>query len=138
MTEQYLHLTRPADAIAGARSLDGIRAISGPAIVRVLRERLEQIERHGHDAAHDDVHDAGEIGHAAFAYLAAGLSADMRGALGPLADSAAALAATADAVWPWEPELFRPHDYETCLTKAAAMILAELDRVARAKEARHG
>jgi hypothetical protein len=67
---------------------------------------------------HDDAHDRGEITRAAYLYVMnAGCSDD----------------AAAPIEWPWEPEHWRPTgDRVKDLTKAGALIAAEIDRLQRA------
>lgn len=112
--------------LASSANLDAIYAVTGPAARLILRERMDQVEKHGFDIAHDDAHDDGEIALGAYSYLRAGLGMDVskRHKVGyvPLAD------------WPWaNTELFKPTDVLTCYVKAAAMLMAEADRLIRAR-----
>lgn len=120
--------------IVSATSTDAIAALQSPAIASVLRERLEQVERHGYSPAHDAEHEEAQIGQGALAYVCAGLAIEMGDTFeGEEAARSAAYLDGAVGIWPWESELFRPTDYATCLVKAAAMLIAELDRVIVAK-----
>lgn len=103
---------------------EGADAIASPAVVAVLRERLRQVEAKGYDPHHDDLHDDAEIARGALAFLLLGLAEETGDVAG--FDRAAQL-------WPFADELPLPGDYPDCLIKAAAMLIAELDRVIRAR-----
>lgn len=119
-TEAALHLvTTPP--IARARSAAATEILRSPALAAFIRERLEQIEKHGFTPDHDQQHGAGELALGAVAYVRAGL-ADY---LGDIADPAIS---EAFSLWPW-PDLFRPTDYRGNLVKAIAMLWAEIDRI---------
>lgn len=81
-----------------------------PAALDVLAERQRQVTVEFRDAADDDRHTDGELTQAAAAY-----------ALG------------ADVFWPanWSREYFKPKDRRRDLVRAAALLLAELDRLDR-------
>lgn len=99
----------------------------------VLAERRRQIEVEGWTPEHDDEHHVGEMAQAAAAY------AD---------DSALRLqGAPADIVagpgdppepWPWDEAWWRPGDPRRMLVKAAALLLAEIERLDRAAQAHKG
>lgn len=79
----------------------------------VLAERRRQIETEGWTPEHDDLHSTQELAFAAACY------------------------ATADAgdpppaVWPWRLSWWKPTDRRRNLVKAAALILAEIERLDR-------
>lgn len=77
--------------------------------------RAEQIAK-GYDATHDDEHDNGEIAMAAAAYAAAGAKKSPAGA----------------ALWPWSIDQFHPTDARINLIDAAALCVAEIERLDRA------
>ena len=109
------------DPLARAMTMDGIAALTGPAVRLVMQERMEQVERHGHTCAHDDQHRHGEIAYAARAYVTASFY-----------DEAGDIAmGQARTQWPFAPHEFRPGTPIECLVKAAAMLLAEIDRLHR-------
>lgn len=116
-----------ADALARPISHGGMAALTGPAFRALCQERLDQVERHGFSAAHDDMHRDSAIAQGALAYLLAGMAPDCR-----LPDT---LAETAANIWPWGAHTFRPGATEECFIKAAAMLLAEVDRIHRADAA---
>lgn len=79
-------------------------------------ERERQVAK-GYDAAHDDEHEDGAIAFAALAHLAAAVGEQ----------------STADCYYPWGMG-FRERDDDTklsLLTSAAALIVAEMERMMR-------
>lgn len=86
----------------------------------VLIERQRQIDAEGYTARHDDMHRHGELARAGAAYA---LSAAPR-RVGEL-DRALSL-------WPFDRESFKHQDARACLVVAAALLLAEIDRLDRA------
>ena len=72
----------------------------------VAIERIRQIKEEGFDADHDSLHDKGELISAARCYL-----------LGDFVG------------WPWERKWWKPRTKIRNLTKAAALIIAEIDRI---------
>lgn len=100
--------------------LDARREGLSPAAIEVLTERYRQISIEGWTPEHDDEHTDGSLSQAAMTYL------DWVHGDYP--------AGTVPISWPsgWSPEWFKPGDDERNLTKACALILAELDRRHRA------
>ncbi len=97
----------------------------------IAAERRRQIEAEGWTADHDDSHDTCELVQAAVCYLHVSTQYEIGGEAPP---------------WPWGDEWWKPRQgtagYIRNLTKAGALIAAEIDRLqrlaARAKEdARH-
>jgi hypothetical protein len=86
----------------------------GQAWSDVLAERKRQVELEGWTPEHDDEHDKGEI--AAAAFTAVKSPHDIN-----------------NLVWPWSLEWWRPSDRRRNLVKAAALILAEIERLDRIK-----
>lgn len=101
------------------------------ALADVGSERLRQIEKEGWTSIHDDQHDAGEMASAAACY-----------ALHPFnwhlvvtARSKSRLLSLED-FWPWEWRWFKPTDRRRNLVKAAALIVAEIERMDRSPHSR--
>lgn len=111
--------------IAAAATPEGADILWSPAMRLVLRERVDQVERHGYSPQHDDGHGNGDIGRGAIAYALA--------ALAYANDDDAELFVQAERNWPWDQAGFHPSDEVLCHIKAAAMHIAEADRVIRAK-----
>ena len=99
----------------------------------VARERQRQIEVEGWTAEHDDRHIAGELAQAGACYALADsfeivdLWPDRKSDREPVH-----LDDLASWVWPWEREWWKPKDPRRNLVRAAALILAEIDRLDRA------
>lgn len=103
------------------------------AAVSVLLERQRQIESEGWTAEHDDQHhDMGDLASAGAAYALAG--ADL---LDPYSDDRYGKDNPPD-VWPagWGKHWWKPADPRRNLVKAAALILAEIERLDRLCEKR--
>lgn len=82
----------------------------------IFCERKRQIEKEGWSAKHDDQHRVGQLAMAAFCYMRPELRAD-----DPPPQN-----------WPWDPEWWKPSDDQVRnLTKAGALLAAEIDRVRR-------
>lgn len=89
----------------------------------VTAERLRQIGEENWTPEHDDEHDEGELSGAAACYAQ---GSDLLWA-GPYGGKY--------LVWPWDPEYWKPtpDDRVRELVKAGALILAEIERLQRAK-----
>lgn len=87
----------------------------------IAAERLRQVEDEKYDHQHDDLHPNGELARAAYAYVAVVLNANR-------------LEDIAGVIWPWDGRSFKPkpNDPIRNLTKAGALIAAEIDRLLRA------
>lgn len=95
-----------------ASAASGVRVID-----EVAAERRRQIEK-GYDATHDDMHTEGEIARAAAVYAAGG---------GIFKVSALQVP---QQVWPYRWE-YKPGDQRTNYVHAAAMLVAEIERLDR-------
>lgn len=88
----------------------------------VLAERRRQVEAEGFDIAHDDEHKDGELADAAACY-----------ALGVYSDrSDAGVPGDIPPYWPWDETWWTPKDRRRNLVRAAALLLAEIERLDRA------
>jgi len=106
--------------IASPKTVGGLDVICSNSLPLVIKERLEQAERHGYTAQHDLEHDEGEIARGALAYLLCAVALQQED---PVLEEQAA------AQWPWSREMFRPTDELSALVKCCAMLMAEIDRV---------
>ncbi len=88
------------------------------AVGEIISERLRQMTAEGFGIAHDDQHTAGELARAAACYA---ISAHNKAAGHP----------NVVRSWPWEPEWWKPTTPRRDLVKAAALILAEIERIDR-------
>ena len=86
----------------------------------IAAERRRQIEQEGWTPEHDDKHVRGEIASAAASYSVAGLEGGEALAIG---------------IWPWSVDWWKPKDRRRDLVRAAALIVAEIERLDRAARA---
>ena len=101
-----------------------------PAAVRdVVSERRRQRDGEGWTEEHDDTHGQGELAQAAAAYALVGsLSDEWRTRLFP-----SSWGTVIWAMWPsgWARTYFKPKDRRRDLVRAAALILADIERIDR-------
>jgi hypothetical protein len=84
----------------------------------ILRERARQIENEGWSEEHDDQHTEGEMALAAACY-ALSASGYAKGQTPP--------------IWPWSLTWWKPSYGRRDLVRAAALLLAEIERLDRAE-----
>ena len=86
----------------------------------VLFERMRQIVREGYNDDHDDVYATGEeLASAAMCYAT------------PPGTNGRARPDAVPAGWPWEARFWKPGERRRELVKAAALLLAEIERIDR-------
>lgn len=95
-----------------------IEGLKSRAIVDVIGERQRQVGEEGWTAEHDDAHQRGILAQAAACYAV------------HASDFAAAGYGSAP-YWPFDEEWFKPKDIRRDLVRAAALILAEIERFDR-------
>lgn len=93
----------------------------------VLAERQRQVKEEGWDAAHDDEHDSGELALAAACYAAPARIFVAEQLVGRGYEP---YTRYADA-WPWNDRWWKPKDRRRDLVRAAALLLAEIERLDR-------
>lgn len=106
----------------------------------VMAERHRQMMAEGWTAKHDDEHDKGEMARAAGCYAI--IAGSCQG--WPL-DSYKYVAPPAtvengdgiDIFWPWSPKWWKPKSPRRDLVRAAALLLAEIERMDRAVSKDH-
>jgi hypothetical protein len=102
---------------------DQIERMQSQAATDVLAERRRQIDAEGWTPEHDDEHSHGEMARAAAAYaMAAAADASEHISVVGYLDLAA------HKVWPWDRKWWKPTTPRCDLVKAAALILAEIER----------
>ena len=104
-------------ALAAERERDA--AASKQAWVDVLAERCRQIEVEGWTPEHDDCHRDGSLAKAAYCYAWAACGLGMESP------------PPAPPGWPWAGTWWKPRDTRSNLVRAAALLLAEIDRLDR-------
>lgn len=90
-------------------------------------ERCRQVEREGFSLEHDDSHDRGELIEAATAYIMAAIKCERHERY---------MNKQPPKQWPWDDSDWKPSD-DTIrnLTKAGALLAAEIDRLLRQQTA---
>lgn len=91
------------------------------AIEDVLAERKRQQEQEGWSPEHDNEHSKGELARAGATYA-------MTAALAAGGDTSAF---PTPYEWPWAPEWWKPTNSRRDLIKAAALLIAEIERLDR-------
>ncbi|MGF7053959.1 NTP pyrophosphatase (non-canonical NTP hydrolase) [Bosea sp. OAE752] len=94
------------------------RLTTSAAIRDVVAERHRHVDKKGWTPAHDDEHDAGQMASAAAAYT---LAATFPGRVDQWFKS----------FWPWERAWWKPGTARRMLVKAAALLIAEIERIDR-------
>lgn len=90
-------------------------------MAEIAAERRRQIETEGWTAEHDDKHDFGELADAAASYI-----------IWPNSPLASWRIRIAKQVWPFDDVWWKPKDRRRNLIRAAALIVAEIERLDRA------
>lgn len=113
--------------VAASHLLAFIGSAAAPhAANQVLREvfieRERQIVHEGFDAPHDDDHGDGQLCRAAMGYCQSASTC--------LCDTSA-LAKKPPSYWPWHPDWWKPKTSRRDLIRAAALIVAEIERLDR-------
>lgn len=91
----------------------------------VLAERQRQMDQEGWTAAHDDEHQNGQMAAAAAAYALSGSQAMPSGNTTP------------PWFWPWSAKWWKPTNPRRDLVKAAALLIAEIERLDRIEESQN-
>lgn len=97
-------------------------------IAEIEAERARQVEAEGWTPEHDDKHTDFELAAAAAAYTRH--VAQFFGS----PNGGGYQMAVPPLVWPWEAKEWKPKDRRSDLIKAAALIVAEIERIDRAKQ----
>lgn len=99
-------------------------------IDEIAAERRRQVEAEGWTAEHDDSHNLGELASAAGVYaFGAAVDDAERGVMDDFGRSGTPH--RVHRLWPWAPEWFKPTSRRRDLIKAAALIVAEIERLDR-------
>lgn len=101
--------------------------------IDVLAERRRQVEAEGWTLQHDDEHPAGDLAAAASAYAL--FASDE---LNPKSLGACEYDQVAPFMWPFHIKWWKPNLVRRALVKAAALLLAEIERLDRAAAAAEG
>lgn len=90
----------------------------GNVINEISIERMRQTDREGYTDAHDDEHTGGELCKAAACYALG--SPEIRN-----------MGGSTVRLWPWSPDDWKPKGARRDLIRAAALIVAEIERMDR-------
>jgi hypothetical protein len=99
------------------------------ALKEIAAERKRQIEVEGWTPAHDDTHSHGEMAAAAGCYAIVAGFPDMNRALWTGRNRDGEQRPWPN--WPWSPSWWKPKDRRSDLIRAAALIVAEIERLDR-------
>ena len=97
-------------------------------IAEVLAERKRQIEVEEWDIAHDDEHESGTLAKAAATYTWSAIGELSPAFTGPRMDADIAVRKFG---WPWNAAWWKPKGPRRDLIRAAALIVAEIERIDR-------
>lgn len=117
LTEDRISLARENADLSFAAM--GVQRNVSSAILEVIEERVRQIEVKGWTSEHDDSHRPGALSDAGACYAMCGYEYAV------------------PSVWPFDDEWWKPggrHGRRKDLVKAAALIIAEIDRMDRASD----
>jgi hypothetical protein len=110
------------------------------AIQDVIAERNRQKSQKGWTSEHDDEHDSGELATAAACYALPDEKREIRpfNVVRDIGRSVgeSILITGVDVVprlWPWDAEWWKPKDRRRDLVRAAALLIAEIERIDRSK-----
>ncbi len=93
----------------------------------VLRERERQQDEEGFTEDHDDAHSRGEMAGAGCAYAMVAAAQAMTG-------SQDAIPADPPPFFMWDRAWWKPKDQRSNLVRAAALLIAEIERIDRAEQ----
>lgn len=96
------------------------------AVTDILNEVWRQRDVEGYTAEHDDDHDAGELVTAATCY-----AANAACMLHPLNGTPIENIEEFPVAWPWEASAWKPKDPRRDMVRAAALIIAEIEKLDR-------
>lgn len=112
-------------------------------IDEIAAERRRQIEAEGWTPEHDDTHFRGEMARAAAAYAVhASMPADLEFPIEILGRTlhgrerwfGVGVVHVENMIWPWDVKWWKPKDRRRDLIRAAALIVAEIERLDRETE----
>lgn len=110
-----------------------IGATFTPALLDVIAERQRQQEQEGWTPEHDDKETLGALASAAACYALAAAFESTSTAVGLLSpEGIAEINAEPPDEWPFDPAWWKPKDARRDLVRAAALLLAEIERRDRA------
>lgn len=121
--------------------MSALSTLNTQAALDVLAERQRQMDVEGWTAEHDDLHMRGELAAAAASYVTNAIIRTRMVGEGYSAELIEELSAKArtPTTWPWSPSWWKPAGgTRRVLVKAAALLLAEIERIDRRAEREGG
>jgi len=108
---------------------------SSRAMLDVVRERIRQVSVEGFTPGHDDHHVHGELARAAAAYAFLGAATEAQRAVFGGSEGYRHSAVLAD-LWPrqWDGSWWKPKNRRRDLVRAAALLIADIERLDRAAD----
>lgn len=105
------------------------------AIQAIYAERQRQQEEEGWTVEHDDTHSNGDIAKAAAAYawLASCEDYELSSSAYSMRNHDLGIRKKPLTIWPWDMMWWKPKDRRSDLIRAAALIVAEIERLDRQK-----
>lgn len=122
MIDDYSKIEQALDASVQAF----LEKYAPKAICDVIMERHRQIAEEGWTPEHDDQHEVGMLAAAGSAY-----ALYVADELHPQSQGNGGFADTPPLFWPFDPIWWKPGEHRRSLVKAAALILAEIERYDR-------
>ncbi|MFP3799476.1 hypothetical protein [Paraburkholderia sp. SIMBA_027] len=119
--------TRLAEAFARALLATAPTERMSDAARDVLAERARQVSEEGFTPTRDDSYADGQLAQAGAAYAIA-----VADHTNHIINSGAAFYTRSPDIWPWSEKWWKPTNPRRALVKAAALILAEIERIDRA------
>lgn len=120
-------------AVYEAKSLAALSAqVQDVAVEDVLSERKRQVEREGWTPEHDDAYTEYELAWAAITYAMAACADSAERAVMDQFGDHSATPGRINENWPWDWKWWKPKDRRRDLVRAAALIIAEIERLDRA------
>ena len=107
-------------------------AVLSIAVRDVVKERQRQMDVEGWTLAHDDGHDRRELARAAAVYAICDEHDD------ELATRSYLSISLLGRIWPWASHWFKPRDHRRNLVRAAALLIAEIERLDRRSDKGEG
>lgn len=104
-------------------------SLPSSAITSVLIERQRQITQEGCDEAHDDEHTRGQLADAAGVYALWQTATSLVG-------SYLVAKKVLERLWPWDDSWLKPRKHRENCVRAAALLIAEIERLDRAEAKR--
>jgi len=130
LERQQVAMDRQTHLAAIEATARAIMALDGAAARDVIAERRRQIEAEGWTSWHDDQHHRGEMAMAAACYAHPERVFIAR----QLAGRGYETYTSYRDAWPWADEWWKPRGRRRDLVRAAALILAEIERLDRAAQ----